>query len=124
MEKSNSVINVLLTNAPSWYAYWEIPIILVIYISYVLFIENFLDKPLDTPFFIKLIRFFKYLIPVYGIVQFFLIFLWGFKVNWLIYECIRIAFISLSIMVVYHFCLLYTSPSPRDRTRSRMPSSA
>ena len=22
------------------------------------------------------------------------------------------------------FCLLYTSPSPRDRTRSRMPSSA
>jgi len=25
---------------------------------------------------------------------------------------------------VYHGCLLYTSPSPRDRTRSRMPSSA
>ena len=24
----------------------------------------------------------------------------------------------------HHFCLLYTSPSPRDRTRSRMPSSA
>ena len=25
----------------------------------------------------------------------------------------------------YHYnCLLYTSPSPRDRTRSRMPSSA
>ena len=23
-----------------------------------------------------------------------------------------------------YFCLLYTSPSPRDRTRSRMPSSA
>ena len=25
---------------------------------------------------------------------------------------------------VNSFCLLYTSPSPRDRTRSRMPSSA
>ena len=25
---------------------------------------------------------------------------------------------------LYNFCLLYTSPSPRDRTRSRMPSSA
>ena len=24
----------------------------------------------------------------------------------------------------YNLCLLYTSPSPRDRTRSRMPSSA
>ena len=28
-----------------------------------------------------------------------------------------------AIMPVYD-CLLYTSPSPRDRTRSRMPSSA
>ena len=26
--------------------------------------------------------------------------------------------------VSYYLCLLYTSPSPRDRTRSRMPSSA
>ena len=26
--------------------------------------------------------------------------------------------------VVQYICLLYTSPSPRDRTRSRMPSSA
>eukprot|EP00657_Telonema_sp_P-1_P010941 TRINITY_DN5643_c0_g1_i1.p1 TRINITY_DN5643_c0_g1~~TRINITY_DN5643_c0_g1_i1.p1 ORF type:complete len:133 (-),score=18.23 TRINITY_DN5643_c0_g1_i1:120-518(-) len=26
--------------------------------------------------------------------------------------------------VLYKSCLLYTSPSPRDRTRSRMPSSA
>ena len=26
--------------------------------------------------------------------------------------------------VIDHICLLYTSPSPRDRTRSRMPSSA
>ena len=24
----------------------------------------------------------------------------------------------------FRYCLLYTSPSPRDRTRSRMPSSA
>ena len=24
----------------------------------------------------------------------------------------------------FNYCLLYTSPSPRDRTRSRMPSSA
>ena len=26
--------------------------------------------------------------------------------------------------IVCNICLLYTSPSPRDRTRSRMPSSA
>ena len=26
--------------------------------------------------------------------------------------------------ILYGICLLYTSPSPRDRTRSRMPSSA
>ena len=29
-----------------------------------------------------------------------------------------------SIGAVVGACLLYTSPSPRDRTRSRMPSSA
>ena len=28
------------------------------------------------------------------------------------------------IVLVHGACLLYTSPSPRDRTRSRMPSSA
>ena len=27
-------------------------------------------------------------------------------------------------LILVHVCLLYTSPSPRDRTRSRMPSSA
>ena len=27
-------------------------------------------------------------------------------------------------LALYSSCLLYTSPSPRDRTRSRMPSSA
>ena len=26
--------------------------------------------------------------------------------------------------LTFNICLLYTSPSPRDRTRSRMPSSA
>ena len=30
----------------------------------------------------------------------------------------------LDLIEGYYFCLLYTSPSPRDRTRSRMPSSA
>ena len=28
------------------------------------------------------------------------------------------------VQKVFTICLLYTSPSPRDRTRSRMPSSA
>ena len=28
------------------------------------------------------------------------------------------------VITQYLYCLLYTSPSPRDRTRSRMPSSA
>ena len=32
--------------------------------------------------------------------------------------------ISSLFAVIIGTCLLYTSPSPRDRTRSRMPSSA
>ena len=31
---------------------------------------------------------------------------------------------SLNTSHTYYFCLLYTSPSPRDATLSRMPSSA
>ena len=38
---------------------------------------------------------------------------------------IAIRLIQIHLCIVYFFaCLLYTSPSPRDRTRSRMPSSA
>ena len=33
-------------------------------------------------------------------------------------------FLILDQILKFFFCLLYTSPSPRDRTRSRMPSSA
>ena len=35
-----------------------------------------------------------------------------------------IAGIDTTTGFVPYVCLLYTSPSPRDRTRSRMPSSA
>ena len=31
---------------------------------------------------------------------------------------------EIKIYDYFEYCLLYTSPSPRDRTRSRMPSSA
>ena len=39
---------------------------------------------------------------------------------------VLVAFIAIYILATTFMvpCLLYTSPSPRDRTRSRMPSSA
>ena len=37
---------------------------------------------------------------------------------------IRLSNLKLDEIVQVFSCLLYTSPSPRDRTRSRMPSSA
>ena len=37
---------------------------------------------------------------------------------------LMVATISALAFMLDGFCLLYTSPSPRDRTRSRMPSSA
>eukprot|EP00657_Telonema_sp_P-1_P004412 TRINITY_DN20208_c0_g1_i1.p1 TRINITY_DN20208_c0_g1~~TRINITY_DN20208_c0_g1_i1.p1 ORF type:complete len:102 (-),score=57.15 TRINITY_DN20208_c0_g1_i1:32-337(-) len=36
----------------------------------------------------------------------------------------RSCLVSSHLRAVLSDCLLYTSPSPRDRTRSRMPSSA
>ena len=38
-------------------------------------------------------------------------------------ESIRL-FDNQDLCMLLQICLLYTSPSPRDRTRSRMPSSA
>ena len=36
----------------------------------------------------------------------------------------RVDKLSIIFGIIFCICLLYTSPSPRDRTRSRMPSSA
>ena len=33
-------------------------------------------------------------------------------------------FVAIGLSLLFTFCLLYTSPSPRDRSLSRMPSSA
>ena len=39
-------------------------------------------------------------------------------------QCINVPIDGIYIVVYYDFCLLYTSPSPRDGATSRMPSSA
>ena len=39
-------------------------------------------------------------------------------------DCFYAAYEASRVALKYMTCLLYTSPSPRDRTRSRMPSSA
>ena len=49
------------------------------------------------------------------------------EVNSLIHEAINLLDTGEERVAEYdseNGCLLYTSPSPRDRTRSRMPSSA
>ena len=46
------------------------------------------------------------------------------KVKRLVREVLRKNIDVFGDVGMGRFCLLYTSPSPRDRTRSRMPSSA
>ena len=41
-----------------------------------------------------------------------------------VFETIGLIVISLAAALYWWTCLLYTSPSPRDATLSRMPSSA
>ena len=49
----------------------------------------------------------------------------GAEVNGLLTcRCAFLLLFSCEVSGAAHTCLLYTSPSPRDRTRSRMPSSA
>ena len=40
------------------------------------------------------------------------------KTKWIVHSARQ------DIEALYYFCLLYTSPSPRDKRQSRMPSSA
>ena len=40
------------------------------------------------------------------------------------YELDGIFIFDIELPATSHICLLYTSPSPRDRSLSRMPSSA
>ena len=42
---------------------------------------------------------------------------------WCVYE-LNMSLVSAKAGYTYDLCLLYTSPSPRDRQKSRMPSSA
>ena len=37
---------------------------------------------------------------------------------------VAVFFVAIVIGELFRICLLYTSPSPRDRQKSRMPSSA
>ena len=48
----------------------------------------------------------------------------GFKVIWIGTNRGPEKNICKELDISFIHCLLYTSPSPRDRTRSRMPSSA
>ena len=45
-------------------------------------------------------------------------------VNWGLDEAHTLRGLNINVPSHITNCLLYTSPSPRDRTRSRMPSSA
>ena len=44
--------------------------------------------------------------------------------RWTEYAFSMLLFSGVSMLLLYVICLLYTSPSPRDSTSSRMPSSA
>ena len=50
------------------------------------------------------------------------------KLTLVVYAVIRLIVVGVLVRSAFNgqieSCLLYTSPSPRDRTRSRMPSSA
>ena len=53
----------------------------------------------------------------------------SFKIDFAIILMFSVLFLLLrgdgnAMTTLFYACLLYTSPSPRDRTRSRMPSSA
>ena len=55
---------------------------------------------------------------------FFGILIGGYAEPYLVFLAITLSLLVSYVRAKADACLLYTSPSPRDRTRSRMPSSA
>ena len=48
----------------------------------------------------------------------------GFDIEWISVTALRGKTLLENLLAPVKFCLLYTSPSPRDKRQSRMPSSA
>ena len=46
------------------------------------------------------------------------------RIGWILGSLLQLLMIGYAVVVPSMACLLYTSPSPRDRQKSRMPSSA
>ena len=69
-------------------------------------------------------------ILIFGFLSLFIIIVpwvnWGRPSDWgaVVVDNLLMGLIGTAIAYGIYICLLYTSPSPRDRTRSRMPSSA
>ena len=50
--------------------------------------------------------------------------LYVFSVTSFIFGWAGVVMAHIGLIIAVYFCLLYTSPSPRDKRQSRMPSSA
>ena len=73
------------------------------------------------------------ILPYYNLYKFLELNNWSMEGFWgLLYENYAVSMISYDLSIaaltfliyIIYTCLLYTSPSPRDRQKSRMPSSA
>ena len=67
----------------------------------------------------------RFIAPMYDVVLNLAAFLAAVASSVLLGHVLPAVFAALAVLAwLILACLLYTSPSPRDRTRSRMPSSA
>ena len=137
------------TEGPSPYPFWEAGPISLLYLIAVIFfvictVQSFRNSKSQPATLLLFPILFTLFAITHWIMQWREIYLTALKVNahdpfylmvigadmsWFCLLCCGTALISLltagfSLLRSGKSCLLYTSPSPRDRTRSRMPSSA
>ena len=100
-EKANSFLNILFTNQPEAYYYFESPLSIFVYISYLFFIMHFINAKTEVPFFYKLLKWTSLALVAYLIIDRILVYILGFSLSWDIFHGLRV------VMALFGFCTIY-----------------
>jgi len=100
-EKSNSFLNVLFTDSPEWYYYWEIPMSMGIYITYILFVIHFINAKQEIPLVYKLLKISIGVLIIYLLLDRMILLPIGFSFSWEVYFMLRILFVCFGMVAFY-----------------------
>ena len=101
LEKSNAFFDVFFTAFPEHYYYYEALLVVLIYVSYVLFVSHFLNAKEELPIFYKILRLSTPFLFSYFGLSILISVIWGLSIGWEWIYWIRIVLIPMGILSIY-----------------------